>query len=213
MLKLEELLTAAGAVVEWTDKGRISQLADTREHQGVALQVSPYPYADLETLLGQPRLLMLDNIEDPQNAGAIIRSAEVFGFNAILIPLKGVPGVYPSVVKASAGATEHALICRDRNANAYVKRAIEAGYTVVALDGKGADILGDPALRQTEKMLLVAGGEDKSVGRHILDLAHHIAAIPQAGRINSLNASVAAGVAMHALRRPATPRTVNPQTA
>lgn len=199
--KLADILNREGVRIVWSDKGRLNNLTGAREHQGVALEVSPYPYTKFDDMLEYDRLILLDNIEDPQNTGAIIRSAEVLGFDGVLLPLKGAPAIYPSVVKASAGATEHMRVCRERNANAYVRKAIESGFTIVALDAKGNDDLDDPAIADAEKVLLVAGGENKSVGHLILELAHHVAAIPQAGKINSLNASVAAGIAMYILRK------------
>jgi len=128
----------------------------------------------------------------------MLRSAEIFGFHDILLPLKGVPEVYPSVVKVSAGATEHLRIARSENANAYVKRAKKEGFSVVALDGAGSATLREAAERRPRRLLLVIGGEDRGVGQFILMQADLVARIPQAGRVGSLNAAVAAGIAMYA---------------
>lgn len=143
---------------------------------------------------------MLDNIEDPHNVGAILRSAEVHGFHHILLPHKGVPGVYPSVVKASAGASEHLQIARDMNATQYVKRLrAEEAWEVVALDAARPISVDEYEVEKDAKLLLVIGGENKSIHQFILNDADAIVNIRQHGRINSLNASVAAGIAMHAL--------------
>lgn len=200
--KLVELLERQGLAWEETDKGRLHQLCGAKEHQGIVLKVGLYPYTPWADLLAAAprRMLLLDNVEDPHNVGAILRSAEVFGFSAVCLPLKGVPEVYPSVVKVAAGATEFMAIARDANANAYVQRAQEAGYAVAALDAKGSVELRALAAQPPEKLLLVIGGEDKSVGQFILNLAEYPVRLEQHGQVNSLNASVAAGIAMFALQ-------------
>lgn len=202
MKRLAAAFARAGVPVETADRGRLFQACNTREHQGVVLEAGPYPYVKAEELLGRPRLLLPDNIEDPQNLGAIMRSAEVFGWKGVMVPDKGAPLVYPSVVKASAGATEHLWIARDRHANAYFRLLMEHKYTVVAMDEDGREDFDELAPRLSGPIALVVGGEHRSVGQFILNSAHHVAAIRQRGRIGSLNASVAAGIAMHALAEP-----------
>jgi len=200
VVKIEELCKKRRIPFEWQEKGRLIQMCDSRDNQGVVVYCSPYPYVPSREMGQTPRMLLLDNLEDPQNVGAILRSAEIFGFREIFLPLKGSPGIYPSVVKASAGATEHLLIARDRNANQYLKIARDLGYKVAALDGAGKTELDELAGNAPEKLLLVIGGEDKGIGQFILNEADYVVKLPQKGRINSLNASVAAGVAMYALR-------------
>ena len=197
--KLAGLLEARRIAIQWAEKGRLIDLCQSHEHQGVVLETSPYPYLPLAELLALPRLVLLDNLEDPHNVGAILRSAEVLGFNGVLLPNRGVPHVLPSVAKASAGATEHLRICVALAANAYVSAAQENGYTVVALDGKGPHLLADVVAAHPERLLLVCGGEDRGVGQFILNQAQFVVRIPQRGRIASLNASVAAGIALQAL--------------
>jgi 23S rRNA (guanosine2251-2'-O)-methyltransferase len=199
MKKLEAFLERREIGVEWVEKGRIRDLSGSKDNQGVVLRCSPYPYADFADVREAGRIMLLDNVEDPHNVGAILRSAEIFGFNHVLLPMKGVPDVYPSIVKVSAGATEFMQIVKEANANTYVKRLVDEGYQVIALDGTGTvssqeiyPLLGD-------RVLLVIGGEDKGVGQYILNTADYVMKIPQSGRINSLNASVAAGIAMYAL--------------
>ncbi len=200
--KLLGVLERGNVEIEWTDKGRLMQISGSRDHQGVVLKTSLYPYAEFDELLGVPRMLMLDNVEDPHNVGAILRSAEVFGFTSVCLPKKGVPEIYPSVVKVSAGATEFMKICRSDSANGYARKAAEAGYRIAALDMAGKSSLEALAAAKPEKLLLVIGGEDRSVGQFILNMADDVVGITQRGRINSLNASVAAGIAMFALGQP-----------
>ena len=198
--KLHELIERRNIPCQLVGKQRLHELAGNTEHQGVVLKSGTYPYSTLEDLFDLPRLLLLDNVEDPHNVGAIIRSAEIFGFHGVLLPRRGCPEVYPSIVKVSAGATEFLRIVKSDPSNAYVKRAAAEGYRIAALDAAGKASLEELATAAPERLLLVVGGEDRSVGQFILNMADAILGIPQQGRINSLNASVAAGIAMHALR-------------
>ena len=197
--KLVSLLDRAKVPVERTAKSRLTQLCQSTEHQGVVLKVESYPYVPFESLIENSRLLLLDNVEDPHNVGAILRSADIFGWHAVLMSSKGVPEIYPSVVKVSAGATEHLRISKDRSANDYVKLLMERGYTVIALDEDGKETFHHIQTLAIKKLLLVIGGEHFSVGQYILNTAHHVVGIQQRGNIQSLNASVAAGIAMFAL--------------
>ena len=197
--KLRALLDRKKIPIESTDRGQLQQLCGQREHQGVVLEAGPYPYVPFEELLDQNHLLLLDNVEDPQNVGAILRSAEAFGYSGVLLPTKGVPPVLPSVVKASAGASEYLQICHDSTANRYLRSAQKLGFHTIALDAKGYVDLDHLSVPSASKILLAVGGEDRSVGRYILDSADQVVRIPQAGHINSLNAAAAAAIAMHTL--------------
>lgn len=197
--RLSSLLRRGDIPVEWTGKDRLFRLCRHREHQGVVLQVGRYPYCPYRELFDARRLLLLDNVEDPQNVGAILRSAEVFGFHSVLLAVRGVPPVYPSVVKASAGACEFLRISRQLGANKAFRRSRESGYVVIALDAKGDRELEEIDEFADRKLMLVVGGEDRSVGQYILRRADYVVRLWQHGRVNSLNASVAAGIAMFVL--------------
>lgn len=197
--KLSNLLQGRNIPVEWVEKGRLIDLSRSRENQGVIIQVSSYPYVSFQNLLKKQRLLLLDNVEDPRNTGAILRSAEIFGFHAVLLPNKGTCQVYPSVVKASAGATEHLQIAREASSNSYIDRAIENGFKIVVLDRKGSISIHDWQPAEQDRFVLVLGGEDKSAGQYILNKADVTLSLPQHGKINSLNTSVAAGITMFSL--------------
>ena len=198
--KLHSILQRKDIPVEWVEKQRLRDLASTKDHQGVVLRTRAYAYVDPREMMDHPRLLLLDNVEDPNNVGAVLRSAEIFGFHGVLLPHKGCPDIYPSIVKVSAGASEFVFIAKSQSANAYMRLAKEHGYLVAALDTKGTVPLSELASLNPNRLLLVVGGEDKSVGQFILNHADHVLGIPLRGRINSLNASVAAGIAMHALQ-------------
>lgn len=197
--KKVSLLDKKGIVPEFASKSRLFELCRTTEHQGVVLEVDAYPYVSSAELLNQDRLLLLDNIEDPQNVGAILRSAEVFGWRHVLLSRRGTPEIYPSVVKASTGATEYLQIARDRAANYYAREAVENGFTILALDNSGKTSLRELKIPLPSKLMLVIGGEHRGVGQFILNSAHYTVKIPLAGKISSLNASVAAGISLYSL--------------
>ncbi len=198
--KLVEFLKKSDVPIEWTNRERLNQLSGATDNQGAVIRASVYKYDSLEEVAGAEKILLLDNVEDPHNVGAILRSAEIFGFNTILMPVKGVPEVYPSVIKVSAGASEHVRIVRESNSNSYVRKLQEEhGYKVIALDEKGTVPLNGIREVVKDKILLVIGGEDKSVGQYILNRADFVVSIEQSGKINSLNASVAASIAMFVL--------------
>ena len=201
MKKLIALLEKNRVVISFEERDRLFQLSKSKENQGIVLKCTHYHYVSFDEIKKANKILLLDNVEDPHNVGAIIRSAEIFGFHHILLPIKGVPGIYPSVVKVSAGATEHLKIAKDANAISYIKRLVDdEGFSVVSLDGGGKDSLESIAAENPAKLVVVSGGEDSGVGQFILNNSKWIASIPQQGQINSLNASVATGIALFALR-------------
>ena len=196
--KLISFIQRLGLNMALTDKNQLFNLCKTTEHQGVVLQGSSYPYAAIEDILNQSRVLLLDNIEDPHNLGSILRSAEIFGFKGVILPNKGVPDIYPSVVKSSAGASEHLFINKSMSSNKYIQIFHDQGYLVIALDMKGEHNLAEVKLPENHRILMVIGGENKSIGQFILNNADYRIFIPQTGLVNSLNASVAAGITMFA---------------
>lgn len=197
--KLAKYLEQQDITIQWVDKKRVTDLSSNKDHQGVVIKTGKYPYQSSDTFWEKPRILLLDNVEDPHNVGAILRSAEIFGFKTVLMSKRGVPDIYPSVVKVSAGATEFLDIAKDASANTYVRTAQDKGYQVVALDGSGDIDIQSVAKHLDDRILVVIGGENRSVGQFILNTADFVVSIHQRGRINSLNASVAAGIALFAL--------------
>ena len=197
--KLAALLESRRIPYRLVEKGQLIDLSGTRDHQGVVLLAQPYPYVPFAELVGKRRLVLLDNIEDPHNVGAIIRSAEVLGFDGLLLPRRGTPGILPSVLKASAGAGEFLPIAINCSANQYIKIAKEEGYHIAVLDARGETTLEELQRRLPDRLLLVVGGEEKGAGQFIVNEAHDVVSIPRRGKVDSLNASVAAGIALAAL--------------
>ena len=202
--QIVSMAKAAGVMIQPVERSRLDQII--KNHQGMIAFASAYQYSSVEEILAEakqkgeePFVVVLDQVTDPHNVGAIIRSAEVLGFGGVLLPSHGVPPVLPSVVKASAGATEHLPITCAAGVSAYVHAARQRDTCIVALDGKGTASLAEVAAAHPARLLLVCGGEDRGVGQFILNQAQFVVRIPQHGRIGSLNASVAAGIALQAL--------------
>ncbi len=199
--QVRALLGQRAIPVETADRERLQRRCQSAEHQGVVLETDAYPYADSDALEALNRIVLLDNVEDPQNVGAVLRSALFFGWRGILLSVRGVPGVYPSVVKASAGASEHLLICRDRSANRWLQWLRERAFTVGVLDAAGPDALDRVAVAAPARLALVLGGEHRGVGQYIRMHADYRLGIPGQGPVDSLNASVAAGIALSRLAK------------
>lgn len=171
-------------------------------HQGVVLQADPYPYADLEASLalakeqGEPPLmLLLDTLQDPQNLGSLIRTAELVGVHGIVLPYKRTATVTPAVVSASSGASEHLHISQANLAQT-ISRLKTEGLWVVGLEGSppaqlpGEIDLGGP-------LAVVVGSEGEGMRSLVRDSCDFLMRLPMRGRIDSLNAAVAGSVALY----------------
>ncbi len=182
------------------------QLGDVN-HQGVALETGPYPYAEAEAFTARARLLkeppfilVLDHIQDPQNLGSIFRSAEAAGVQGVIIPDRRAAEVTPAVVRASAGASEHLPVRRVVNLVNAMNELKENGLWLAGLDA------GPDAKLYTEADLngpigLVIGSEGDGLGRLVGETCDFRIRLPMLGQVGSLNAGVAAAVALYEVRR------------
>jgi 23S rRNA (guanosine2251-2'-O)-methyltransferase len=178
----------------------------TTHHQGVALDCSGYPYADLETIIEQAEsknepvfVLLLDQIEDPQNLGTLLRSAEAFGVHGIVLPTARAASVTPAVVNASSGAADMLLIAQHNIAQA-MDRLKEAGGWMVGLeDSPQAQPPGEVNLKGG--IGLVIGNEGRGLRRLVRDKCDLLLRLPMHGRIDSLNAAVAGSIALFLARQ------------
>lgn len=198
---IQLLAKQANLPVERVDKTELFAIHE--HHQGVALQASAYPYSDLAEIFalaekkGEPLfMLLLDQVQDPQNFGTLIRSAELFGLHGILIPPDRAVGVTPAVVHASSGGSEHLLITQGNLAQAIDQiKALNAW--VIGLDM-------DPASQTLDKtnltgaLVLVVGSEGGGLRRLVREKCDLITHIPTSGRLDSLNAAVAGSIALYA---------------
>jgi 23S rRNA (guanosine2251-2'-O)-methyltransferase len=178
----------------------LDRLSDGVRHQGVVALADDYRFCEVEEILahaeGAPALVALDQVTDPQNLGAIIRSAVTLGLDGVIFPKHRAAGITSAVVRASAGATEHASIARVTNLQRTLLSLSESGMEIIGLDA-GADI----DIRELEPSaagrILVIGSEGKGLRRMVRQRCDIVVQIPQKGPMDSLNASVAAAIAMY----------------
>lgn len=168
-------------------------------HQGVMVEAEPFNYKDLSDLSNYQRLIILDQIEDPHNLGAIIRSAESFGFDGVIIPERRSASVSPIVYKTSAGAINNINVIMVKNINRAIEEIKEAGFWVYGLAGEASSPIDKTDLKG--KVCLVVGNEGKGLSRLVRENCDILINIPMKGFVNSLNASVASAIAMYEVLR------------
>lgn len=176
-----------------------------REGGGVAAEIGEYVYAEIEewiTGLTDPaRSFLLDGVTDPQNFGAILRSARAFAFDGVIIPSDRSCPVTGAVFRASAGAAAHVPVVQVKNAARAIERLQESGFWVYAAEGGKGTVL--PAFTPANRTAVVLGSEEKGIRRLVKEKCDGAVRIPMAPGIDSLNVSVAAGVIAYTLRKPA----------
>jgi 23S rRNA (guanosine2251-2'-O)-methyltransferase len=204
--ELERLARGSPARIRSAPRTQLDRLAKTDRHQGVVAVVADFSYREPEDLLtaaqssGEPPLLVvLDGIEDPQNLGAIIRSAHALGAHGVVIPRDRAAGVTPAVAKASAGAVEHCPVARVTNVAQALDDLKDKGIWSVATDAGGERDLAD--LDLTGPIALVLGSEGRGVRPLVRRTADLVARIPMTGRVGSLNASAAAAICLYEAAR------------
>jgi 23S rRNA (guanosine2251-2'-O)-methyltransferase len=188
------------------DRNKLNGLTGGESHQGVIAYVSPYEYSDLETLVDGAKergdrmlFIILDEINDPHNLGSIIRSACAVGATGVIIPKRRSVAMSSVVAKSSAGAAEYVPLCRVTNIPTTIDYLKENGIWIYGADADGTSVYYDADLKGN--VALVIGGEGSGMGRLVKEKCDVILSIPMAGKINSLNASVAAGVLMYEVMR------------
>lgn len=190
--------------VERVNRQKIDSLGGNP--QGVALEAAPYPYSDLHSILQaaerkeeKPFILILDTLQDPQNLGTLLRSAEAFGVHGVIIPSHSAAGVTPAVVHSSSGACEHLLIAATNLAQA-ISEMKQANVWVIGLDaGDDAQDIAD--VRLDGALGLVVGSEGEGMRALVRRSCDVIARLPMAGRIESLNAAVSGSIALYLASR------------
>jgi 23S rRNA (guanosine2251-2'-O)-methyltransferase len=184
-----------------TPAEELERLCGSPDHQGVVAEVDPYPYADPGGLLegDEALVVVLDQVQDPHNLGAVCRAAEVAGAAGVVIPERRAASVTAAACKASAGAVEHLRVARVRNVADWLAEAKDAGAWVY-----GASAQADRAYTDvdwTGREVLVLGSEGSGLRPRVADSCDELVSIPVAGRVESLNASVAAAVIVFEARR------------
>jgi len=190
-------------LLEYAPKQRLHALSE--DHQGVVLETSGYPYSSLDEMLwlaGQrgepPFLLFLDTLQDPQNLGALLRTAEAVGVHGVLLPLRRTATVTPAVVGASSGASEHLLISQINLAQA-IRAVKEAGVWVIGLEG-GAEAEQIDRARLDGPLALVVGSEGEGMRSLVRDSCDLLVRLPMRGKIESVAGSIVLYMAWGARR-------------
>lgn len=210
--KIAQLCRAAGVPVRTLPRDQLTRLANTGSHQGVVAVTAEKQYADLDDLLKNKRgqysfLVVLDGVEDPHNLGAVIRTAEGAGADGIVLPERRAAGITATVVKASAGASEHLPIAKVTNISRAVEDIKSRNIWTVGLDER----VGQSYDQLDYKMdcALILGAEGHGLHQHVREKCDYLVSIPMLGKVASLNVSVAAAVVMYEVARQRRSKTAN----
>ncbi len=192
-------------ILQFVKKERLDQLSETGHHQGVIAYAAAYDYAEVEDILKiareknePPFIFLLDNIEDPHNLGAIIRTANLAGAHGVIIPKRRAAGLTATVARTSAGALNYTPVAKVTNMANTIEELKKEGLWFVCAD-MGGEVMYDLNLKGA--IGLVIGNEGEGVSRLVREKCDYIASIPMKGDIDSLNASVAAGVLAYEIVR------------
>ena len=188
-------------IVTEVDRNKLDTLSETKHHQGVIAFVAPIEYKDVDYILNvakergeEPFILIADEIEDPHNLGALIRSAEVAGCHGVIIPKRRAVAVTEVVSKVSVGATEYMPIARVNNINDTIRELKDKGVWIVGTDGSADTIYYKQDL--TGPIAIVVGSESRVLNKLTMKNCDFLVKIPMIGKITSLNASVSGGIVL-----------------
>ncbi len=188
-------------VIVEVDKNKLDSLSETKHHQGVIAFVSPVEYKELDDIFAlaeekneDPFIVIADEIEDPHNLGALIRSAECAGCHGVIIPKRRAVGVTEIVVKTSVGATQYVPVVRVNNINETIRALKDRGVWVVGTDGNADKLYYEQDL--TGPIAIIIGSEGRGMNSLTMKNCDYLVKIPMMGKITSLNASVSGGIVM-----------------
>ncbi|EHL07916.1 23S rRNA (guanosine2251-2'-O)-methyltransferase [Desulfitobacterium sp. LBE] len=190
---------------QFVDKAALDRLTEKAKHQGILAYVAPREYAEVDDILAlagekgeDPFILVLDEVEDPHNLGALIRTADAAGVHGVIIPKRRSVSLTATVAKTSAGAVEHVLVARVGNLVQTLKDLQKAGCWVSGAEAEGTEVYRSDL---TGARVIVIGSEGKGLSRLVKETCDEIVSLPMKGRINSLNASVAGSILMYEVLR------------
>ncbi|MCM3598898.1 23S rRNA (guanosine(2251)-2'-O)-methyltransferase RlmB [Metabacillus idriensis] len=203
--QIMDLAKEKGISIQSVPKKKIDQMVEGN-HQGVVAQVAAYEYSEVDDILKAaedkneaPFILLLDEIEDPHNLGSIMRTADATGAHGIIIPKRRAVGLTATVAKSSTGAIEYIPVARVTNMARTIEELKERGVWIVGTDAKGSDDY--RSMDGKMPLGLVIGSEGKGMGRLVKEKCDFLVNLPMAGRVTSLNASVAASLLMYEVFR------------
>lgn len=198
ILTIKREAKKAGSLIKYVDKSLLDNMSETGRHQGVIAITAAYDYADVSDILDaarekgeDPFIVLLDNIEDPHNLGAIIRSAHQAGAHGVIIPKNRAVGLTATVARTSAGALNYIPVAKVTNLSKTIEELRKEGLWFVCADMDGETMYD---LNLKGPVGVVIGSEGEGVSRLVKEKCDYIASIPMKGQIDSLNASVAAGI-------------------
>ena len=197
---------AKGIPVDRVDRRSLDRLTDGQHHQSVAVEATPYPYAAASDILrvnedGDGVWLLLDHIEDPQNLGSLLRTAEAAGVRGVVLPTDRAAGVTEAVVRVSAGASEHLQVCRIANLVNGMRKLRKQGVRLVGLEA-GPESTSWAEIDLTGALGMVVGSEGRGLGRLVREQCDALVCLPMEGRVGSLNAAVSGAIVLYeALRQ------------
>ena len=205
MIKIVAMAKEKSIPVISVEKAALDRIAGGRPHQGVVAYVSPYEYAEMEDIFAlaeergeDPFIIILDNLEDPHNLGAIMRSAECAGAHGIIIPRRHACGLTEVVAKSSAGAIEYMPVVKVTNIAQTIEELKEKGIWVAACDMGGRNYYEQD---MKGKIAVVIGSEGSGISKLVRDKCDFVVSMPMVGRITSLNASNAAAIIIYEIRK------------
>jgi len=194
-----DLARKAGIPVRFEPRAALERLAGTTAHQGVVALGAARKYADVEDVASAGLLVVLDGVEDPHNLGAIIRTAHAAGAGGVIIPERRAASLTDVVAKAAAGALEHLSVARVTNINRTLEDLKQRGHWIYGLDERGTESYDH--VDYEARSVIVLGGEGKGLHEQVRKHCDVLVRIPMAGKISSLNVSVAAGIVLFEWRR------------
>lgn len=190
--------------LSFVEMDKLNQLSHNGNHQGIVLEVKPFEYSDLNSIITiakkkqNPLIVILDEIEDPHNFGAILRSCDAFGVDGIVIKSRNQAPITPVVAKVSTGAIEFLKIAQVSNLSVAISKLKENGFWIYAADGSGTSDY--QKIDHEGPVALVMGSEGRGISRLVLENSDFVIKIPMYGNVNSLNVSVATGIILSRIR-------------
>lgn len=203
-LPILDLLKNSKIKATYMDRRSLSNLVKTENHQGIVALTSTYNYDSLDNIIAKaknkkdPLILLLDEIQDPHNFGAIIRSADAFGVDGIIIKKDRQVEVTATVIKVATGAQNYVPIAQVSNLNNAISKLKDNGFWVVSTDGNAKSTIS--SLEYNFPVALIIGSEGAGISRLVIANSDFLVKIPMEGHVNSLNASVATGIILSAIR-------------
>ena len=202
--KILEQIKQQKLVPQYVDLNHLNQITKNSNHQGIVVEVKPYEYCSIDEIIRgsknkkQPLVLLLDEVEDPHNFGAILRSCDAFGVDGVIIKSRNQVPLNMTVAKVSTGAVDYVKVAQVSNLSVAIKKLKENNFWVYAAEGCGAEDYSK--VNYSGAVALVVGSEGKGISKLVLDNSDFIIKIPMSGHVNSLNVSVSVGILLSRIR-------------